>query len=220
MHTKDDIAGKFPDIAGLEDEFMLHLGKCISYWSHIENELYQMCRWLLCSDMRGSVVYYRTPSVSSRIDLTTELLGTIFKKSSNGHSHAQMKVWNAIIRRMKDDLEVRNQLAHCPVGPASNLDGSSDDANWGIQYASMVSNPEKWRGRSDHKPVLKLPDLKDHLQRLDGHYRELNHFRHYVLGPMLLSLPPPRWFIPRRRSTRRSRLPKKTNLDSARHPGH
>lgn len=187
----------------MENEFMLHLGKCVSYWSKIEQELYTICRWLLCSDTRAAIIYYRTPTVSARIELTTKLVGTIFQAEGDQHVSPEMKQWGKIEKELKSDLKVRNQLAHAPVSAV--LERSGDKPNeWILRYQNSISWMEEKHKKSGGRAIV-LEDLHDHLGRLSQHQYALKEFRTNVLGPKLDSLPPPQWRIKRKPRTRNYR---------------
>ena len=55
------------------DEFFTWLGKCITAWAQVEEHLFEICVHSLgATRHRVAIVYYRTPTLDARLQLTNE----------------------------------------------------------------------------------------------------------------------------------------------------
>src|SRR5580692_7435435 len=89
-------------------EFYQLVGQNIKAWATTEGLLFDICEKLLKTDRTlVSVVFFRSPTISSRLDLTNELLTVRFPKD-----HPVIVQWKPIKKAMSDLLPVRNSLAH------------------------------------------------------------------------------------------------------------
>ncbi len=83
------------------DEFFTWLGKCITAWAQVEEHLFEICVHSLgATRHRVAIVYYRTPTLRARLDLTDELFAlschsairrivvTITPTQKNGRNYA------------------------------------------------------------------------------------------------------------------------------------
>jgi hypothetical protein len=79
------------------DEFLLMVGSCITEWANVENVLFNICwRSIGCAVERAAIIYYRSPSIDTRLNLTDELVRSVLPKPqrrSGGHPHADAKLW-------------------------------------------------------------------------------------------------------------------------------
>jgi hypothetical protein len=73
---------------------------------------------LKTSDEKTAIVYYRTPSLSARLELLDELVrATLPRKlrKSGGHDLPIVKSWKDIYGEAKNLLGTRRRIAHHPV---------------------------------------------------------------------------------------------------------
>ena len=60
------------------EEFMMFLCMCITEWSNVETNLFDICKAILkTTQEHTAIIYYRTPTLDSRLELTTEIVGTV-----------------------------------------------------------------------------------------------------------------------------------------------
>ena len=67
---------------------------------------------------QSAIVYYKSTTLSSRLDLVDELLRAILPpraRKNGGHEHPHVVVWNKVCSAIRNALEERNLLAHAPV---------------------------------------------------------------------------------------------------------
>jgi hypothetical protein len=108
MHPKSQSDGK--------SLIYLMIGRCIAEWASIEETLFDIfCMALGTHTELCSIVFYKTPTLDSRVALTTELLEARFPKSSGKHDHILMKEWRAIRAELLDLIVIRNLMAHHPI---------------------------------------------------------------------------------------------------------
>jgi hypothetical protein len=95
----DAVSGSFiitdnPSPDKQHDEFFKWIGICIKEWSKIETELFELCSIVLNADKRHvAIIYYRTPSIESRISLTNDLLETLWPKKPGQHETTELRDW-------------------------------------------------------------------------------------------------------------------------------
>jgi hypothetical protein len=154
------------------DEFYRLIGKCIKEWAHVENELFEICVLALKAPRRqAAIIYYRSPSIDTRLRLANELLQASLPpperpKEDGGHDHSLLIQWKKINGDISDLLPTRNQLAHAPVRQVTS------DAQLPLAQGARVvtflptwlevatSANEELRGGAKKEPVRedKLPD--------------------------------------------------------------
>jgi hypothetical protein len=183
------------------DEFHLMIGECITQWASVEEELFQICRTCLgCSLERAAIVYYRTPTIASRLDLINELLTTVLpqrKPRSAEHiiPDPDTKLWNQISKDLGDLLKTRNRLAHHPVTVRPSLlnkrCGRAASSATRIVICGLCQPTERTRKKSsDLKPLL-LNDLKKHLASASIIHSRLHRFFYEELQRHLPESPQP-----------------------------
>jgi hypothetical protein len=165
----------------------MFLGMCITEWSNVEIHLFDICKAILkTTQEHTAIIYYRTPTLDSRLELTTEIVGTVLQlKADNGqHVHDDASQWNKLSQRIKDVFPIRNQLAHSPVGPTlvdengNFLRAVTDGERY--RFISYPSHQEKARPKTNKKP-LKLSDLKNHLATTANLHTDVGMFLHATL---------------------------------------
>lgn len=178
--------GESDTIQKMGEQFMMLLGMCITDWAHIEEELFAICRAVLqTSPERTSIVYFRTPSISARIELVDELIFTVLSDRSAAKDNRDVKEWTKLKRDIQSELSVRNRLAHSPAGPV--LMGPI--GNWHeyfsagekIRYESYAIPSETMRSRTKKKSALSADDLETYLKKLAHLNIRLRDFRHSTL---------------------------------------
>jgi hypothetical protein len=163
-------------------EFHYHLGSAVTEWARIEGELFEICTSILKAEKRHvAIVYYRTPTIDARLKLTDELIRTLFPQRKPGsHPTKAEKKWTSITSKIRDELPIRNQLAHCPASPMVETTDGTPFKITDVWFASYVSETERLRGRKI-PPDLKVEHIKDHIDRVSTIYMDLRSFRTAML---------------------------------------
>ncbi len=173
------------------DDFHMILGYCIAEWGQVETELFRLC-WtaLRCRMHQAAIVYYRTPTMDSRLSLTSELIASHFPKPKSGdHPPKELRTWAKLESTIRSELKVRGRLAHHHTGARQELlelppETGADVFAWEI-FESYVSYAESLRGKHDERPSLKEADLIDHLRQVSEFSRQLDEYYHRVLKTRL-----------------------------------
>jgi len=158
----------------LKNEFHMWMGYCIANWAKVEALLFQVFWAALRSPLPiAAVVYHRSPSVTSRLALTDELVKKNLPeparlKSQGGHDHDSVIEWTAIYREINDLLAVRTRIAHQPVSVRDERYAIEEDSGGfsellGTAWAELhMSDAESLRKNTAVKEPLRLGDLKVH----------------------------------------------------------
>jgi hypothetical protein len=165
-----------------EVAFYAELGRAVTDWALVEQELFAITHSILnCTAERAAIVFYRTPTIDSRITLTDDLISSFFPRHNPGeHPDTKLKLWNNLQRKMKEILPFRNKLAHHPVIHMFNVENVGDGkiSVTHTKRVSRISRTEKLRKRkeSDHLPVG-IQDVRTHRSALARLIRDLRDFR-------------------------------------------
>jgi hypothetical protein len=171
-------AAKEPEIEPI-DKFYLLVGKCIKAWATVEGLLYEICAKLLKSDAPlVSVVFYRTPTISARIELVNDLLAVRFPKTKINNQwldQAVIKEWKAIKKQISDLLPQRNSLAHHPTKVIfSNNEKEPSRWEFIVSIESSPSAEELRRGRPLER--VTQTQLQPHLDQVNAITVSLEQF--------------------------------------------
>ena len=113
-------------------------------------------------------------------------MGTIFPKPEPGkHPHFDAGVWSKLIVEIKEEMPLRNQLAHSPTGAGvwGFMDEKTGDISEVVEV-KMQSSPHNYEMSRPNKPkkrTLLYEDLEKHLQAVRSLHERLQKFRRYVL---------------------------------------
>ncbi len=155
-----------PQQSSPHDEFLMWVGICITGWAKIEEYLFRICAASLgTTDERAAIVYYRTPSLESRLKLVDELVKTVLPKKdrpSGGHDHPTVVLWDALRKNLGNLLPVRNRIAHHPVTVRSVSAGDDAPLEAMTWFELYVSDSERLRGRDNNVKTLMVDDLSRH----------------------------------------------------------
>jgi hypothetical protein len=197
-------AGVGPSIEE-EEQFFSALGKAITDWAHLEDELFGIVAAILKSDIRcASIVFYRTPSIEARLTLASDLWESRFPKLKPGdHPHPSIKEWKKLEADIRSALPVRNRLAHHPAVPILYSLNDTQRRSVRIKPGSQMSFAEGLRKGGLPMP-LDIADVQAHSKMISS---LINRLRNYKESE---SLKPPPKFWTRRipRSPRRNRRPR------------
>ncbi len=181
------------------NEFHMNVGACITQWAAIEGALYEICHKALRSDHHGTaIVFYRTPNLRQRLELTSELVYARLPKRTRrngGHDHPHVDRWKALSKEFIALLEDRNHIAHTqavgiPIIPHRiTANGNTVIINIMTDehiYELRASFYENFR--TGTRKVIKQEDLPSLIDRLAKLRAELMLFDNEIMQPLL---PPP-----------------------------
>lgn len=182
----------------LADDFLLQVGACITQWADVEEELFEICLACLgCPRERAAIVYYRTPTIDTRLKLVDELIEAVFPKPdrpSGGHVHPDIKRWRRIRTSFETALRTRSRIAHQPMATRSELRNIGllllgwYQESW---FEIYVSRNEQYRKKAANTPALRINDLKAHYRVVLSLKDGLRSFRADVLIAHIGSSPQP-----------------------------
>jgi hypothetical protein len=147
------------------EEFYLWVGRCITAWAKVEEHLFDICQKSLnTSTEKAAIVYYRTPTLDTRINLVDELVRSSLPKrdrKSGGHDHPDVQEWDDIRKAIGALLHTRRRIAHHPVADRSieGQLGLLSDMSWIELY---MSDAERLRGRDGDLKPLPVDNLSAH----------------------------------------------------------
>jgi hypothetical protein len=172
------------------NKFYELLGRCISAWAIVDDELFLIFRNCLGPYEQSAIIFYRTPGLDVRLHLTTEIVLSVLPKSekkSGAHPHRSVKAWNRIVVDFEELLSVRRRLAHHPVshrydeyfafgqtsfGSASFYSGQPIQRRFQVH----VGDHERLREKSAKLLPLTKTDLASHLSLVRTLANRLNDF--------------------------------------------
>jgi len=187
-------------------EFFEMLGRCISAWATVDDELFRIFRDCLGPYEQSAIIFYRLPGLDVRLGLTDEIAKSVLPEKmppSGGQDHPSVVRWNALRKEFTDLLTVRRRLAHQPVvtqreqwfGFAEALLNSAPLGGVGFgggafysgqpltSLAVQVSDHERLRKNSASLAALKIEDLRSHLSAVRSLANDLNTFLRDFLIP-------------------------------------
>jgi hypothetical protein len=169
------------------EEFYMWMGYCIGGWATVETMVFRICwKTLGCKEEKAAIVYFKSPTLESRVTLVQELVESVLPKTQNGKKiHPDLQTWKDIVLHFNDLKHVRSRIAHHPVAPiiiVGNVLGQSlNTATPGAHvdifwFQNYVSPEERLRGRHDTVKPLGIDDLKAHHIETLSLTTELNDF--------------------------------------------
>jgi hypothetical protein len=99
------------------ETFLANIGRCITGWVFIEEKLFDLCLMTLKAPKKQTaIVYYRTPTIDSRLALVEELIAAVLPTKKPGEHSSKAEIeWDAIAKEIRLLLPERNALAHFPL---------------------------------------------------------------------------------------------------------
>jgi hypothetical protein len=181
------------------NEFYQLVGKSIKEWANVEEKLFELCVFALTAPRKQSaIVYHKSSTLSSRLNLVDELLHAILppRRKNGGHDHPHVVAWNKVCSAIRDALEERNLLAHAPVReveavqtmvPLTGADPFKTLASW---LEIIASKGERLKSVSERKPI-RTKDLHAHLTAVELLSKRISVF-HGMIAKVLPEAPAPR----------------------------
>lgn len=180
----------------LGEQFHMMIGVCVAAWAGVDDQLFRIFHACVGPYEQCAIIYYRTPGLDIRLELTDELVLSILprkKRKSGGHDDRAVKAWKQAKNGFKDLLAVRRRIAHHPVTIKSEPIRLADlgklrefPPSW---FEIYVSYHEQQREKSTDIPPLKIDDLRDHLIAVGALSSRLHNF---YLDTLLKHVPPER----------------------------
>lgn len=162
------------DPPSLDDKFYKWMGLCISRWSYTEDILFGLTQIVLGIPKElVAIIYYRTPSLESRLALVKELVTATLpqpERKSGAHKHALEARLEAVLKEIRDLIPARNALAHHQIKTRRAIpiyDEAGRLANEPRFLTVEASENERARGRKMHEPI-KLQDMKAHYEAVEA----------------------------------------------------
>jgi hypothetical protein len=172
------------------DAHLLELGRAIAEWANVEEQLYHIVQSVLgCAAQRAAIVFYRTPTLESRIQLADDLLQTVFPQTSDNpgsQPHPGYAVWTQIQKDLRKETPIRNRLAHQPVElRAAVWQHKSGEISIGpLKIVTATSLAEAMKKGIGDEP-LDFEHIKSHIVRVSAFPGRLLQFRSGPLGTRL-----------------------------------
>lgn len=171
------------------DQFFISLGRAITDWAHIEQELFSAVHAILnCSGRHAAIIFYRTPTIDSRISLTDDLVRSVFPITLSGkHDHPGLSVWKKLQVDIKAELHIRNGLAHNPVAPIADTSEGEDgklivkEILWAASYISATAQLR----RDDPVVPIGKNKIDAHIKLISQFINRLRNFRKHELSKRL-----------------------------------
>jgi hypothetical protein len=146
----------------------------------------------------AAIVFYRTPTLDSRMTLTTELLHSWFPKPPGSHGHPLLKEWLSLRARMTDLIPYRNLMAHHPIDMTGEKDYEFkhlSDGNIELipvdiksHFKVETSKSEIRRGRIHTIKSLKDAEMPSHYKTILELHKDIRSFRTSLQKEMLTRL--------------------------------
>jgi hypothetical protein len=172
------------------DEFHMELGYCVAAWAGVDDRLFRIFRDCVGPYDQSAVIYYRTPGLDARLNLTTEIVRTTLLPSWErpGNTDPRIKAWKDICKEFHKLLPIRRRIAHHPVrtDPFRYYISEPDG-----ELAIQVGEHERLRDSQANLPPLRLRQLTLHRLGVEGLRQKLGTFYEEVLiKPPEAPLPP------------------------------
>jgi hypothetical protein len=176
-------------------QFYYYVGQCITAWAKVEEHLFEIVLTSLgASRQRTAIIYYRTPTIDTRLQLVDELIRTVLPqrtRKDGGHDHPDVIIWDKLRKEIGEHFPTRNRIAHHPVAEkklinitipgATPMPAAASDLLTFSWYESYVSDAERLRGKHEDAKPLGVPDLANHRVAIEGLITKLELFRTHVL---------------------------------------
>lgn len=162
-----------------KQRFYAALGEAIAEWANLEDILFRVSHGILgCSKERAAIVFYRTPTLDSRLALTHDLIVSHLPRHQAGEQpDFRLKLWNEIRSRIRAQLPTRNHLAHHPVELIMEIvPGDGAQSAILIKHGTRTSPSELSRKRQDEPDLHTINDVASHRRSV---LRLLNDLRNF-----------------------------------------
>ena len=161
-------------------QFYAAVGRAITDWANLEKELFEITAAILgCAKRHSAIVFYRTPTIDSRLTLTNDLVESIFPAHAPGeHPSPTLKEWRRLQSDIKTKLKIRNWLAHHPIDQIVDIYESKDGQEHKIEIrpASYISHTAHLRSPKESPQILVLTKVQDHIKVVSGLVDRLRRF--------------------------------------------
>jgi hypothetical protein len=136
----------------------------------LERQLFRLCNSALGAGPEcAAIIYYRTPTLDSRIDLVTELIRTKLprrKKADGGHDHPLVTEWTTIIKDVKALLQTRNFIAHQPHKETEHWVWTDEESGEATSWVEIYRNFHERLRKKSKKTAIMAYSLPSHHAQL------------------------------------------------------
>lgn len=161
-----------PSPSNRHDNLFMWIGICIKEWAKVEAALFEVCHLILKADIAHvAIIFYRTPTLDSRLTLADELVRTIIPaRGKKGSRHKNLAAWDQLVKDIRALLPVRNLLAHSPLQYVHHTEWSESEETGEIEPIESywleiaTSYQERLRGRPARS--VKDEELPNHFQKI------------------------------------------------------
>jgi hypothetical protein len=160
-------------------QFFFHMGFAISRWAYVERDLFEVFRVLLGSnlDEKAAYLFYASTSINHHFEMTSGLV----EMSANPK---QKKVWKKIAQLFKDNIALRNRLAHDPAAQIVSAVGYAGSTGSRTQPLTSPPPPAWELHRESAKPKkpgdtqpVTIARIKKHIEEVEKLKTALEMFR-------------------------------------------
>lgn len=183
--------GSSDDFRLVESEFYKWVGLNLAEWAKVEARLFRICTAALATDQRrAAVVFYKTPNLSQRLELTSELIGVLFpapERKNGGHRDPRYREWIKLVDLARKLMPVRNNIAHNEViwaGKTTLRVVEEEDGTRSVHIADRVHQRFELRKHATkllreneaNSPPLTTEGLKDEFWKVNKLAWSLHEF--------------------------------------------
>jgi hypothetical protein len=215
-----------PSAKELSDEFHMMIGYCVAEWAAVDDALFLILRDCIGPYEQSAIIFYRTPSLDARFNLTDEIVRSVLPKPARkdgGHEDVRVMKWKEAIGDYSNLLATRRRIAHQRVGirmkvtfgHTSKTSAFNERPSW---YEIYTNQHESLRGKKSDLQSLGLQDLCDHWVKVKALSERLYGFLHGVLTKHGAKSSPrsPQRDFPRHQGAARSKEPRRRPKSSQR----
>jgi hypothetical protein len=162
------------------DRFFAAIGQAISEWANVEIELFYLSKIAIgCAEKYAAIVFYRTPTMESRLALTGDVIEATYPPIAAGaHHHPEIVAWRALIKDIRDGMEMRNRLAHHHVGFVLDVweKGTGGKIVSYVRQGVYISPTER-PDRKQKDKIIEPKDVELHIAEIGKLINRLRDFR-------------------------------------------
>lgn len=165
------------------ETFLGNLGRCITIWAFVEEKLFDLCLMTLKAPKKQTaIVYYRTPTIDSRLALVEELIAAVLPiKNPGEHSTPTEIEWDKVAKEFRLLLPERNAMAHFPMKeiflPIDNYQAiARPDYRQPSKFSMRPHKNERLR-KEPKIQSMEAEKLPEHYERVNLLVRNLSKFQ-------------------------------------------
>jgi hypothetical protein len=129
---------------------------------------------------RAAIVFYRTPTIDSRVTLTSDLVESLWPRRKSGEHPSDLeKDWKGLQSDIKDHLPTRNRLAHDPASLVFDFYEAANAPEYKIEVRQASYMSETQRLRKPYQPLnaIGIEEIEAHMKIVSSLINRLRNFR-------------------------------------------